>query len=162
MAFDKILVPTDFSIHAREAIETAIELAMAFNSSLHLVHAYYFDIPPTYIPGEAAPFINQQDILDSIRERAQESMDWLTKEIGARGIDVDGKVVLGHASEVILAEAEQLPASTIVIGTHGHTGLKHVLLGSIAERVVRMAPCPVLTVKAIDSDNNSRAHASSQ
>lgn len=154
MPFDQLLVPTDFSIHAREALETAIELGAAFDSSLHLVHAYYFDVPPTYIPGDAAAFINPQDILDPIRLRAEQSMERLTRDIADRGVEVDGRVLLGHASEVILAEASRIPASAIIMGTRGHTGLKHVLLGSTAERVVRMAPCPVITVKASDADAN--------
>lgn len=152
MTFEHILVPTDFSIHAREALETAIELGAAFGSSIHLIHAYSFDIPPTYIPSDAAAFMNPQDILEPIRENAEASMEQLIDELAKKGTKLEGRVQLGHASEIILAEAERLPASVIVMGTRGLTGLKHVMLGSTAERVVRMAPCPVITVKANDAE----------
>lgn len=148
MPFKKILVPTDFSGHAKAAVETALEFASVFGAQVHLIHAYYFDIPPSYIAGDATSFMNVQDILDPIRESAQESVAALIKEVGSDGTNIRGRVLMGHPAQVILNEAEELKADLIVMGTRGLTGLKHVFLGSTAERVVRLAPCPVVTVKA--------------
>lgn len=153
MQFDHILIPTDFSAHAQKAVETAVQLGKAFNSSIHLLHAYYFEVPPTYLQGDAAAFTNPQLILDPIRDHAQASMEALIKDVAQHGLSVEGTVLFGPASEVILGQAAQIPADAIVMGTRGLTGLKHVFLGSTAERVVRMAPCPVLTVKAEDAED---------
>lgn len=150
MTFKIILVPTDFSAHANVALETALEFAKAFNSEVHLVHGYYLDVPPSYIAGDATGFINPQDILEPIREAAEDSLATLIKETARPGIKLKGRVLMGHPAQVILAEAERLNADLIVMGTRGLTGLKHVFLGSTAERVVRMASCPVVTVKAKD------------
>lgn len=153
MSYEKILVPTDFSPHAEHALETALELARKFDSTVYLVHAYFLDVPPAYIAGAGAAYINPQDILEPLRERALEMIEGLSKDVAARGFEVEGSVVMGHAAEVILDTAGRLPADVIVMGTRGLTGFKHVLLGSTAERVVRMATCPVLTVKANESDD---------
>jgi nucleotide-binding universal stress UspA family protein len=75
-------------------------------------------------------------------------MEQLVKEVAAKGVEVEGRVVMEHASTAIVEEASQLPADLIVIGTRGLTGLDHLLLGSTAERVLRLAHCPVVTVKA--------------
>lgn len=150
MSFKRILVPTDFSTHAEVALETAIEFAKAFNSEVHLVHGYYLDVPPSYIAGDGIGFINPQDILEPIREAAEDSLEKLIRDTASRGIKVEGRVLMGPPAQVTLAEVERLNASLIVMGTRGLTGLKHVLLGSTAERVVRMAACPVVTVKAMD------------
>ena len=147
MAFEKILVPTDFSETAGEALEAAIQFGKAYGSSLHLVHAYYFEIPPAYIQTDAS-FMNPQDVLDPMRASAAESIAALVEKVRKAGLDADSTVILGHSSEVVLAEAERLSADLIVMGTRGLTGLDHVLLGSTAERVVRRAHCPVLTVSA--------------
>ena len=138
----------DFSTHARVALDTALDFAEAFSSQVHLVHAYYLDVPPSYLAGEASGFVNVQDVLEPLREGAEAQMEELIKEIDERGIKIKGRVRMGHPSQVILGEAERLPADAIVMGTRGLTGLKHVFLGSTAERVVRMAHCPVVTVKA--------------
>jgi len=154
MQYKKILVPTDFSAHADHAVATALALAEKFDAGVHLVHAYGLEVPPSYIAGDATAFFNPQDILDPMRESAVEMIESQVKEATAQGVEVDGTVIMGHASQVILDEAERLPADLIIMGTRGLTGFKHALLGSTAERVVRMAHCPVMTVKADDPDED--------
>jgi nucleotide-binding universal stress UspA family protein len=83
-----------------------------------------------------------------LRTQADAHVKQVAKDASASGIEVTGKAVTSPASAAIVAEAEQLSVDLIVMGTRGHTGVKHVLLGSVAERVVRTATCPVLTVKA--------------
>lgn len=147
MNISRILVPTDFSEDAAAALDRAIDLAKAFGARIHLIHAYHVEIPPIY-GGFGADFSTPFDVLEPIRKQAESSMDELVEQVAAKGVEVEGRVVMEHAAGAIVEEAEQLPADLIVIGTRGLTGLGHILLGSTAERVVRLAPCPVMTVKA--------------
>lgn len=147
MEIRTILVPTDFSEDAETAVASAVELARIFKARLALLHAYHLDIPPVYA-GWGGDFVNTQEVFDAIRGSAEASLDALQKKIASQGVEVEGRVVMEHASQAILDEAERLQADLIVMGTRGLTGLKHVVLGSTAERIVRLAPCPVLTVKS--------------
>lgn len=146
MQIKTILVATDFSQDADTAIETAIELAKAFDAKLELFHAYHVEIPPSYA-GFGGDFARPEDILQPIREGAEAAMDRLVKDVAEKGFDVRGRVAMDYASRAILDEANRLLADLIVMGTRGLTGLEHLVLGSTAERVIRLAPCPVLTVK---------------
>ena len=147
MKIQSILVPTDFSDDARAAIDAAIEWAGEFGATVHVVHAYFVDVPAVY-GGYGGDFLLPADILEPVREAAEASVAELVAEARRGGVSVEGRAMLGDASSSILAEAERLDCDLIVMGTRGLTGLKHVILGSTAERVVRKAPCPVLTVKA--------------
>ena len=147
MDIKTILVATDFSNDANSAIDLAIDFGKKFTAKLHLIHAYHVDIPAAY-GGFGGDFALRQDILEPIREAAEASMAALVKDVAARSVEVDGRVVMEHAAHAILEESNRLPADLIIMGTRGFTGLKHVLVGSTAERVVRMADCPVVTVKA--------------
>ena len=146
MQIKTILVATDFSSDADAAIEMAIEFAQAFDSKLELFHAYHVEIPPIYA-GFGGDFTRPEDILEPIREGAEATMNKLVEEVAARGLDVRGRVAMDHASRAILDEAERLLADLIVMGTRGLSGLDHLVLGSTAERVIRLAHCPVMTVK---------------
>lgn len=148
MELKTILVPTDFSEDGDAAISAAREWARPFGAKIHLLHAYYLDIPPSYIAGDATGFINPQPILDPMRESAESFIKDLIQSITEDGTKATSAVVMGHPSQVILEEASRLDVDLIIMGTRGLTGLKHVVLGSTAERVVRMAQCPVLTVKS--------------
>ena len=147
MQIKTILVATDFSSDADAAIEMAIEFAKAFEAKIELFHAYYVEIPPIYA-GFGGDFTRPEDILEPIRQGAESTMDKLVEDVAARGLNVRGRVAMEHASRAILDEAERLLADLIVMGTRGLTGLDHIVLGSTAERVIRLARCPVLTVKA--------------
>ncbi len=146
MQIKTILVPTDFSSDADAAIEAAIDLAEAFDAKLELFHAYHVEIPPIYA-GFGGDFTRPEDILEPIREGAEATMNRLVEEVAARGLDVRGRVAMDYASRAILDEAERLLADLIVMGTRGLTGLEHLVLGSTAERVIRLARCPVMTVR---------------
>lgn len=139
-----ILVPTDYSEDAKAALEAAIEFSKVFGAKIVLVHAYHIETPAVY----GGNFVAPQDILEPVREAAQSSMEQLIKELTARGVEVESRVVMEYPSHAILDEANKLPADMIVMGTRGLTGIKHVLVGSTAERIVRLAACPVVTIKA--------------
>jgi nucleotide-binding universal stress UspA family protein len=146
MEIRTILVPTDFSTHANAALEYAMELAATFGARLHLLHAYHVDIPVAGPGGIALP----ANFYDEFRKAAKANLDELLQRVKERGIQADGEVVPAPPAIAILDSAEQLPADLVVMGTRGRTGLAHVLLGSVAERTVRMAPCPVLTLRVED------------
>jgi len=146
MQIKTILVATDFSRDAESALETAIEFAKAYDAKIKIFHAYHVEIPPIYA-GFGGDFTRPEDILEPIREGAEATMKNLVEEVCAKGVSAEGRVSLEHASHGILDEAERVLADLIVLGTRGLTGIEHLVLGSTAERVVRLANCPVLTVK---------------
>jgi universal stress protein A len=140
----RIVVPTDFSGPSDAALEYARTLAERFGASLHLLHV--LEDPDT--GGVSESFIVtsptwRTTLLDDARSR-------LSHRIKAREsalVHTTGEVIVGNAAETIVDYAATRNADLIVMGTHGRTGLAHVLFGSVAETVVRTATCPVLTVR---------------
>lgn len=146
--FHKILVPIDFSEHAQQALDDAIDLARRFGAELHLLHCY--SITPAMVSpyGIAIPENLDRDVRIAARRRLAEWGD----KARAAGCNVVEEVIAGFPAEQIVAQAEKLGIDLVVIGTRGLSGLKHVLLGSVAERTIRTARCPVLTVKRAGSE----------
>jgi nucleotide-binding universal stress UspA family protein len=142
----QILVPIDFSPHARPILEWACELAKEHGSKLVLLHAYHLPVEFQQLEGAYLP----PEFWTNVKTEAQQTLDEYKAQVSQQGIEVEAIVREGYPATVIEEEAESLPADLVVIGTHGLSGLKHLLLGSIAERVVQRAPCPVLTVKLGD------------
>jgi nucleotide-binding universal stress UspA family protein len=141
--FNSILVPVDFSGCSDAALDAAVELAQKLGAKLRLVHVYH---PPTlmfdpYGIQPAEPFLLEAP--EAARKRLEQEL----KKVEAAGVQVEADVRQGVPAEEIVAEARECGADLIVMGTHGHTGLEHVLLGSVAERTVRLSDSPVLTVK---------------
>ena len=141
---ERILVASDFSEHSARAVSLATGLAVRFGARLDLVHA--FGLPVV----TASPYdvVLTGAILDEAREQARRSLAEAAREPSAAGVEVEVHLAHTPAPEAITGQARELAADLIVMGTHGHTGLKHTLLGSVAERTLRTAPCSVLTVKA--------------
>lgn len=148
MKFKKILVPIDFSSHSDKAVEAAVELARAFDGELHLVHAY--SMPMAMV----GPYDYQipANILGDLRDSAARRVDEEAKKLTDAGVKVNALIAEGVATQVITDAAEQIGADLIVMGTRGLTGLKHAVLGSVTERTIRHAPCPVLTITDPDGD----------
>lgn len=147
MDINTILVPTDFSEDAAQAVKAASEFAKKFGSKVVLLHAYHVMIPLPAPMGSA--YTLPDGFLEDLRTQAIAQVEAEAEKLSESGIESTGIAVSEPASLAIVAEANRLPADLIVMGTRGLTGLKHVALGSVAERVVRTAPCPVLTVKAV-------------
>ena len=140
----KILVPTDFSPPAAGAVEQAVMFANIYGASLTLFHVY--GLPPPMVDGADA---YGKDVEQALAEGAERSLTALRDELRRRFPDApvtETKAVLGFAADEIVGEARRGDFDLIVMGTHGRTGFRHMLLGSVAERVVRTAPVPVLTV----------------
>lgn len=141
--FHRIVCPTDFSATAARAIELATQMAKAFGAELVLLHVVPALNYPTRGLSIAGAFPQlEQELHARAKERLQEL------ETALQGVTVRHELRDGDPYEQILACARDGKADLIVIGTHGHTGIKHALLGSTAERVVRLAECPVMTVRA--------------
>jgi nucleotide-binding universal stress UspA family protein len=139
----RILVPVDFSACSERAVETALALAKAFGAEVHLLHCYQVT-PATLAPyGIVVPETFEHDVRMAALRRLSE----LRAKASANGTTVREHLSARFPSEEISELAEKVGVDLIVMGTRGLTGLKHVVLGSVAERTVRMAPCPVLTVK---------------
>jgi universal stress protein A len=138
----KILCPIDFSRHADLVVEWAIHLAEEHESEIVLLHAYHLPVEFQQLEGAYLP----ADFWDSVKEEAQRSLASYAEKIRAAGVPVKEVVREGYPASVIEEEALSERADMIVMGSRGLSGLKHLLLGSVAERVVQKSHCPVLTV----------------
>ncbi|MGH8070161.1 MAG: universal stress protein [Candidatus Entotheonellia bacterium] len=132
-----ILSPTDFSEHAKQAVTSAFELAQRFGAKLSLLHVIEV---PVYTIEVALP-------LENLEWDARRELALLLPEAEAAHMAVTRLVELGVPYQRILETATAEQVDLIVMATHGRTGLGHLIMGSVAERVVRLAPCPVLTIR---------------
>lgn len=137
-----ILVPIDFSPESNRALETAREYAGEFGGKIALIHV----VEPVVLPDIAAASLLMEN--DRVMDAARKRLADVAQEFRLGKGLLDRVVVrFGRPFHEIADAASTLHADLIVLSTHGNTGLKHVLLGSVAERVVRHAPCPVLIVR---------------
>jgi nucleotide-binding universal stress UspA family protein len=143
MQIRRILVPTDFSECSKQAIAYAYELAQAFGAKLVLLHV--LEDLPSYIgfipPGGAAM------LLEDLERQARLDLAEVLPEAEAAEVEVTRQVVVGSPYHVIIQVAAAEKVDLIVIATHGRTGFSHLVMGSVAERVLRTAPCPVMTIR---------------
>jgi nucleotide-binding universal stress UspA family protein len=139
----RILVPTDFSDPSREAQATAISFARAFGAMIDVVHvaaeATYTLPPPVDV---ATVPIDMGRVMAEVGRNLSDEED----RVRATGIPCESTLLIGRPDSEIVAHAEKTRADLIVMGTHGRSGIGHALLGSVAERVVQHARCPVLIV----------------
>jgi len=146
IAIKKILCPLDFSETSQHALQYALALAEVFQAELLLMEVRELYIPP---PADYPdmPWLST-DILPPLETADDERLENLAKELQkSHSFPIRSCTVTGKPFLEIIRQAKEEQASLIVMGTHGRTGLSHILIGSVAERVVRLAPCPVLTVK---------------
>ncbi len=152
MQIKKILVPTDFSEHAEHALGSAVKLARPFGASLHLLHVVQLPLLATSPEAPAIPVTFWQEL----REHAQARLAPIKKRLEADGVRCEVEVIEDLPGFAIPGAAERIHADLIVMGSRGLTGVKHALLGSVAERTVRGASCPVLTVKTSSGELSLR------
>ena len=136
----RILVPTDFSQPSEHALNYARDLAHQFHASLHLLHVVNRPLLAEGLAAEAG-IADGMAMGSMMVEDAKARLRNLAPE--AASVDV----LFGYAARSIIEHASRLGVDLIVMGSHGRTGIAHVLLGSVAEAIVRTAPCPVLTVR---------------
>jgi nucleotide-binding universal stress UspA family protein len=151
LPFNKILCPTDFSEPSYKALKIANDLAKQFSAEMILIHV----ISPTQVFPAASAFppsapaaggAFSKDLASQVESHAMKSLEMTLKEKVSE--EVNSKTVLLHGSpaEEIAKYAEKSNVSVIVMGTHGFTGWRHLLLGSVTEKIVRISSCPVLTI----------------
>jgi nucleotide-binding universal stress UspA family protein len=144
MQIRTILFPTDFSQGARAAMEYAIAMARDYKAKLILLYVIQdISIAEWYIPSS----ISAADLVEDMQKSADREMEKWGNEVSGELKDVERMVVRGVPFVEIIRTAKEKQADLIVIGTHGRTGIDHMLFGSTAEKVVRKSPCPVLTVR---------------
>ena len=143
----RILVPVDFSECSKKALQYAVPFARQCGASLWLLNVVRL-VYPTGELGTAAPPVSEADATEASRV----ALDQLVHTGIGDQVPTATLVRVGLAAEEIVAAARELAIDLIIISTHGHTGLRHVLLGSTTEHVVRRAPCPVLTVREHEHD----------
>jgi nucleotide-binding universal stress UspA family protein len=143
-----ILVPTDFGDASERALAYAVELAKRFGAEVVLLHS--FEIPLIGFPDGA--MVATAELTSRIIESAQESLDKAVASTKSSGVAVRSVLHQGDPWQRVLSTIEEVSANLVVMGTHGRRGLPRALLGSVAEKVVRTAPTPVLIVHADDVD----------
>lgn len=136
----KVLVPTDFSEQSDRVVRYGAELAAKFGAELHLIHAVE-TVPIMYGEGGYGAPENESEL----EAAAARHLDDVA--VDSEGLTVVRKVLHGHPFVEIVRYAKENDMGLIVIGTHGRGAIAHMLLGSVAEKVVQKAPCPVLTVR---------------
>lgn len=140
----KILFPTDFSEYSKHALKYATALAERFKAKLLVLHVCEHPIAGT---GTEAYQLAVPAFFADVEQRERKQLEAMSSDLQARGIDAEPVFIIGRAYLEIVNTARQLEVDVITMATHGNKGLSHLIFGSTAEKVVRLAPCPVLTVK---------------
>ena len=144
MQFRHILAPTDFSEYSKQAVASALELAKKFGAKLTILHV--IELPPYPVEGYVPPSLSAT-FMDDLERQATTDLAQLAPEAEAANVEVARVIAVGTPYRKIIDTAEAEQVDLIVMATAGRTGFSHLLMGSIAERVVRTASCPVLTIR---------------
>ncbi|MCF7973929.1 MAG: universal stress protein [Phycisphaerae bacterium] len=143
-----ILYPTDFSEHSQVAVPLAIDLAKRYDTELHCLHVVDTNHEFFMQSGIVAPMIAQPITGEALVAEAQKRMDdFVTQHLSEAGNSVRKSVIEGNPFEQIIRFVRDRQIGLLVMGTHGHSALASMLLGSVAEKVIRKAPCPVLSIR---------------
>ncbi len=141
-----ILCPVDFSDASRKAVRYAHEFAVSMGAAMFLLNVVEprpmaVDLSLNYIPLE-----------EDLEKAAEADLDALKNELLGEGLKVESSVEIGNPSDVILEKAAELDVNLVIMGSHGKKGLSRLIMGSVAETVVRKADCPVLIVKSAEKE----------
>ncbi len=146
MKIERILCPTDYSEFSERALERAVRLARWFGARITAVHV----VPPTprWVGADAgvAYVTVPEDLLRGSREEEAQALERFVVPYRGEGVPIHTRLLDGDPSRLIQEAALELPADLVVMGTHGRGGFEHLLLGSVTEKVLRRATCPVLTI----------------
>lgn len=143
----KILCPVDFSPASEQALRETVALAQVLGAEVHLLHVYemplYLAPPgisqPASLPGGAT------DVVAQLQEQLRQRLEAMKAQLASSEVTVHARIAEGRAAQVCVEMAAAEGFDLIALGTRGSTGLRHMLLGSVAERIVRTSSCPVLT-----------------
>jgi nucleotide-binding universal stress UspA family protein len=142
-----ILVPHDFSETGEHALTFALDLAQRLGARVTVLHVY--EVPAFAFPEMP---VETTDLTGQIERASRSALDGVVARTQRLGVEVRASLREGTVWSEIQAAAGELKADLVVMGTHGRRGLSHALLGSVTEKVVRTAPCPVLTVRGPESE----------
>jgi len=140
-----LLVPIDFSQHARVALHHAKELAGLFKARLNLLHVVEEQLHPAFYN---TGVLSVYDLIPNLEAQVREELETFYRETKGPDLPMEIHVRHGHAAHEIVAFAEEAMPLLVVMATHGLRGVGHFLMGSVAEKIVRLSPVPVLTVKS--------------
>jgi nucleotide-binding universal stress UspA family protein len=152
-SLERILVPTDFSPCSHAALGYAVFLASRTGGTVEVLHVIE---PVESIDASTTTVVDPQGKPQALaalqRARSEEQMRRFVTDVpGAKGVEIHPRIEEGHSSEVLVRIANDELFDLVVIGTHGRTGLKRLVVGSVAEKVIREAACPVMTVRVADA-----------
>jgi universal stress protein A len=158
MTIKRILVPVDFSANSLYALDYAVDFAEPSKAELLVI---YVVEPLYYAMSEfAAPAVGE--LLEEQRRQSRAQLTRLEAGYAKRKVKLRALMQVGMPYQAIVDAAKQLKADLIIMATHGRTGMSHLLLGSVAERVVRLAGCPVLTLPAVKKMRRARARTAAR
>lgn len=141
-----ILCPVDFSEASNNAIRYASELARSMGSKVYLLNV----VEPRAMAADMA--LNYIPVEEELEKAAEEDLQPILRQVLDAGITAQAEVMIGNPADVILQQAADWDVNLLIMGSHGKTGLSRLLMGSVAEAVVRRAACPVLIVKAKEKE----------
>ncbi|HTX18719.1 MAG TPA: universal stress protein [Bacteroidota bacterium] len=145
----KILVPIDFSEYSKKALQYAVPFAKQFNAKIYLLYV----VEPTVYPADFSfGQIGMPNVENELRVKGGEELQELIKNEIKGIVPAEALVKVGLPFVEVVSFAKDEAIELIIVATHGHTGVEHVLFGSTAEKIVRKAPCPVLVVRAEERD----------
>lgn len=149
LSLKKILVPIDFSEYSKKALRYAFRFAEQFSASLTLLYV----VEPTVYPADFSfGQVGFPNVEDELRKKGQEELQSMIAETIAGAVPAEAVVKTGLPFVEITTFAAEQDIDLIIVATHGHTGVEHILFGSTAEKIVRKAPCPVLVVRQKEKD----------
>jgi len=141
---DKILIPTDFSDFSQQALQYGLSFCREYKAKMVLLHV----IEDPFYPSTGGSFgFDMADFFARMQEESDRKMQELIPAAQQEGLSVERMITRGTPFLEIIRVAKEEDVDMIVVATHGRTGLAHVLMGSVTEKVVRKAPCPVLVVR---------------
>lgn len=156
-AVKTILVPTDFSKGSQTALEHATALAKLAQARIvvvHVIETIAYTMKESLHLVDTAAMVNSMtespqllDVYALVQRAVEPALDQIVRDLEKGHVSASRHILQGTAYDQIVAQAREIGADLIVMGTHGRRGVNHLFMGSVAERVVRMAPCPVLTVR---------------
>lgn len=141
--FKRLLVPVDFSDASVAAFNTALDLCSAVGGEIKVVHVHQLQVP--YV-GDGGFYVPEMDEDELLKEREKE-LETFVNDNGKAGVTVEREVRLGDPETEINEIAKEYQADLIVMGTHGRTGLSHLLMGSVTESILRHAEVPIMAVR---------------
>ena len=140
----KILFPVDFSSNSYQVADYVISFARKFDAHIYLIHVLECLVP---LQGFYIPHISVETLEEDLKKAADKKMEEFIHKKMQDSRAITSQVIIGIPHVEILKMAQEQGIDMIIMGTHGWTGLEHVIFGSVAGKVVRKAPCPVLTVR---------------